>query len=94
MTDIYASRGYGLEPQGFGEKPALLVVDFQRGFTDPAYPMGGSAAVDAAVEATRGVMRAAKRAGAPVLACVISFDSRKAAPLWKVAPVLDLAAIS
>ena len=90
MSDAYQKRGYGLQPQGFGQKPAVLVVDFQRGFTEPEFPMGGAPMVDAAVENTVGVMRAAKAAGAPVIACVIAFDSRKAAPLWKVAPVLDL----
>lgn len=90
MSDPYEKRGYGLQVQGFGQKPAVLVVDFQRGFTDAAFPMGGAPMVDAAVKNTVGVMRAAKAAGLPVIACVIAFDSRKGAPLWKVAPVLDL----
>lgn len=90
MSDTYEKRGYGLQLQGFGQKPAVFVVDFQCGFTAPEFPMGGASMVDAAVVNTVNVMRAAKAAGVPVIACVIAFDSRKGAPLWKVAPVLDL----
>jgi len=92
VTDVYAARGYGSRPVGFGEKPAVVVIDFQRGFTDPAFPMGKSPMVQAAVDKTVGVMRAARQAGAPVIACVIAFDNRSAAPRWKVDPVLDLIA--
>ncbi|WP_145143079.1 isochorismatase family protein [Roseomonas gilardii] len=79
MSDIYAARGYGTAEIGFGEKPGLVVVDFQRGFTDPAFPMGGAPMVDRAVEATARLMRAAKAAGLPVIACVNAYDSPRAA---------------
>ncbi len=88
--DAYTSRGYGSQPVGFGEKPGLVVVDFQTGFTDPSFPMGGSPLVDRAVQNTARLMRAAKAAGVPVIACVVAFDGPKGAPHWKVAPVLDL----
>lgn len=89
MSDIYATRGYGAAEIGFGEKPALVVVDFQRGFTDPAFPMGGAPMVDRAVEATARLMRAAKSAGLPVIACVNAYDSPRAAPHWKIAAVME-----
>ena len=92
MSDIYAERGYGSRPLGFGAKPAVVVVDFQRGFTDPAFPMGGAPAVDAAVRATVPVMEAARRAGLPVIACVNGYDGPRAVPHWKAAPVYDLLA--
>lgn len=88
--DVYASRGYGARQQGFGQKPGVVVVDFQRGFTDPTFPMGSAPMVKTAVDNTVGVMRAAKSAGLPVIACVIAFDGAKSAPHWKVDPVLDL----
>ncbi|WP_149540303.1 isochorismatase family protein [Siccirubricoccus phaeus] len=90
MSDIYAQRGYGNLPLGFGKKPGVVVVDFQRGFIEEGFPMGGAPMVDAAVEATVPVMQAAKRAGLPVVACVNGYNSRRAAPHWKAAPVLDL----
>jgi maleamate amidohydrolase len=92
IEDIYAERGYGGEPVGFGEKPAVVVIDFQRGFTDSRFPMGDSTMVNAAVDNTVPVIEAAKRADLPVLACVIAFESSEDAPLWKVGPVLDLIA--
>jgi maleamate amidohydrolase len=90
MSDIYAQRGYGSRPVGFGAKIGVAVVDFQRGFIDPAFPMGGAPMVDLAVRNTVPVIEAAKRAGLPVIACVNGYDNARAAPHWKVPPVLDL----
>ncbi|WP_043337993.1 isochorismatase family protein [Belnapia moabensis] len=92
MSDIYAARGYGSRPIGFGTRIGVVVVDFQRGFTDPAFPMAGAPMVDAAVATTVPLMRAAKRAGLPVIACVNGYDSARAAPHWKAAPVFGLLA--
>jgi maleamate amidohydrolase len=90
MPDIYAERGYGSRKLGFGQKIGVVVVDFQRGFTDPGFPMGGAPMVDDAVRNTVPVMEAAKRAGLPVIACVNGYDSPRAAPHWKIEPVYDL----
>lgn len=90
MADIYEQRGYGSQALGFGAKPGVVVVDFQRGFTEAGFPMGGAPMVDQAVRNTVLVIEAAKRAGLPVIACVNGYDSRRAAPHWKVAPVYDL----
>ena len=35
-------RGFG-GSMGFGSSPALLIIDFQCGFTDPALPLGADA---------------------------------------------------
>jgi maleamate amidohydrolase len=92
MSDIYAPRGYGARAQGFGVKPAVVVIDFQRGFIDAAFPMGGAPMVDEAVNKTVPLIQAAKRAGLPVIACVNGYHSPRAAPHWKVPPILDLLA--
>jgi maleamate amidohydrolase len=92
MSDIYAQRGYGSRSVGFGVKPAVVVVDFQRGFTEAAFPMGGAPMVDAAVDKTVPLMLAAKRSGFPVIACVIGYDTPRAAPLWKAEGVFELLA--
>jgi maleamate amidohydrolase len=49
---------------GFGERIGLLVVDFTRGFTEPASPLG--AEMSPAVEATAALMDAAHETGTPV----------------------------
>ncbi|MES2711311.1 MAG: isochorismatase family protein [Pseudomonadota bacterium] len=90
--DVYAARGYGAGQMGFGEKPGLVVVDFQVGFTDPAYPLGGAPMVERAVVNTARLMRAAKAAGVPVIACVVAFDGPKGAPHWKIPPVFEMLA--
>jgi maleamate amidohydrolase len=90
MSDIYAQRGYGSRTIGFGAKPAILVVDLQRGFIDPEFPMGGAPMVDRAVQNTVPLIEAAKRAGLPVIACVNGYDGPSAAPHWKIGPVFDL----
>lgn len=40
-NEIYKKAGYATEPMGWGNKPALLVVDFQKGFTYPEAAAGG-----------------------------------------------------
>ena len=90
MSDIYAQRGYGNRPLGFGAKIGVVVVDFQRGFIDPTFPMGGAPMVDDAVRNTVPLIEAAKRANLPVIACVNGYDSPRAAPHWKIGPVFDL----
>lgn len=85
----YAARGYGDGSVGWGRRPGLVVVDFQRGFTDPAFRMGGSAMIDRAVDRTVAVIRAAKSAGVPVAACVMGYDTPAAMPHWKIAPVRE-----
>jgi nicotinamidase-related amidase len=49
---------------GFGERLALLVVDFTHGFTDPESPIGSD--MTPAVEATRELIRDARAAGLPI----------------------------
>jgi nicotinamidase-related amidase len=68
MTDSlernYASGGFGqrLEP---GRRPALLIVDFVRAYLVPGSPL--YAGVDAALDAARMLLAAARAAGIPVL---------------------------
>jgi nicotinamidase-related amidase len=59
-------REAGIEGRvGFGESPAVIVVDLQRGFTDPACPLGSD--LDAVVEDTSHLLTAAREAGVPVV---------------------------
>jgi maleamate amidohydrolase len=86
----YEERGYGLKPVGFGEKPGIVVVDFQRAFTDPAFPTGGAPLVRRAVENTARLLKVARAAGLPVAACYMGYHSERDAPHWKVAGIADL----
>jgi maleamate amidohydrolase len=55
-----------------GARPAILVVDLCRGFTDPACPLGSEAPDE--IERTRGVLDAARRAGVLVVFTTIAYD--------------------
>jgi nicotinamidase-related amidase len=61
----YKQRGIFQGRFGFGQSPALVVIDMAHGWTDPAYA-GGSARLDAAVEAIRPLLTAARAKRVPV----------------------------
>ncbi|RXK47907.1 isochorismatase family protein [Halorientalis pallida] len=50
---------------GYGDRPALLVVDLQTGFTDPENPLGGD--LTAVVERTNTLVEAAHEGEIPVV---------------------------
>lgn len=83
-TADYAERTYGAVPVGFGEKPGIVVVDFQTAFTDAQYAMGGSPMIMRAVENTARLLEAARRAGVPVANCYTAYSGERDMPYWKV----------
>jgi maleamate amidohydrolase len=68
---LYSDRGLGGR-QGAGTRPALVIVDLNRGFTDPASPLHCD--TDAAVEATARLLEAARAHGCPVAFTTIQYD--------------------
>ncbi len=58
---------------GFGARPALLVVDYQRGMTDPASPLGTR--MDGAIQAARRLLAAARAGRAPIHYTVVSYGA-------------------
>lgn len=89
---LYEQRGLGGR-QGAGTRPALIVVDLNRGFTDPASPLHCDA--DGAVEATGRLLAAAREAGCPVAFTTLEYDEagRRVAKAFidKVPTLLTLA---
>jgi maleamate amidohydrolase len=79
---------------GFGERPALVVVDVSVGFTDPESPL--VCELDTVVEAIRRLAAAARHAGAPVVYTTVAYDEagREAAGVFieKVPALLTLEA--
>jgi maleamate amidohydrolase len=57
---------------GFGRRPALLVVDVNRGFTDSASPLVCD--LEGVVEAIRRLLDEARRAGIPVVFTTVSYS--------------------
>jgi nicotinamidase-related amidase len=76
---------------GFGRRPAVVVVDLIRGFTDPACPLGAD--LDDVVAATRAVLDAARAAALPVLFTTVVYDAereREAAVFLRKVPALGV----
>ena len=87
MTDDYQRRCYGEISVGTGEKPGIVVVDFQLGFTDPQYPLGGAPLVMRALENTARLLEVARRVGAPVAVCNTAYMNEREMPYWKITAV-------
>ncbi len=62
--EVYSHQGFG-NAMGFGERPALLIVDFVNGFTDPDAFGGGN--IDEAIAKTEDLLAAARRHHLPVV---------------------------
>ncbi len=57
---------------GFGKRPAVLVIDFQKGITDPERPAGCH--LDAEIEHTVRLLDVARKKDVPVFFFVIAYD--------------------
>lgn len=88
--DVYTKQQFG-QKTGFGRLPALLVVDFVNGFTDPEI-LGGGNILDA-VEATKPLLAFFRAAKLPVVFTRIVYaDDGADAGVWcqKVPRLRDL----
>lgn len=85
---VYETRGFGGR-QGAGERPAVVVVDFIEGFTNPESRLACDA--DSAVVATRTLVDAARNSSVPVIFTTVSYtedDLERAAMFIAKAPAL------
>lgn len=58
---------------GFGRRPALLVVDMIRGFTDARSPLAGD--LDEQLKATQELLGRARGAGIPIIFSTVAYDT-------------------
>ena len=65
VLDYYESRGVKWGGRGFGEKPAVLIIDMAYGWTDPQYPMG-SLRMSEAVDWIAKLLTVARPLGVPI----------------------------
>ena len=75
----------------FGERPAVVVVDLNVGFTDPASPLACD--LDEVLVATRRVLDTARSSGVPVYFTTIEYDevgAKAAAVFLRKAPALKV----
>ncbi|ARU02512.1 nicotinamidase-related amidase [Loktanella sp. PT4BL] len=69
---VYEDAGFGVRVQR-GSKPALVVIDFSYGFTDPRYPTASDA--DAQIVVTNSLIAVAREKSVPVIFSVIAFNT-------------------
>ncbi|KFU78763.1 N-formylmaleamate deformylase [Amycolatopsis lurida] len=75
LDSVYDRAGFGASvPRG--SRPALVVVDLTRGFTEPGFPSGAD--LTAEVTATAALVAEARRRGIPVIYTAISYTPAEA----------------
>ena len=79
--EFFRQRGFGLRI-GFGKRPALLVIDMIKAFTDPSMMLGAD--LDAQIEATGQLLQAARDTSTPVIFSTVAYDEpqQKDAGIW------------
>lgn len=89
-TVVYEAARLGSKVRR-GRRPAVLVVDFSRGFTDPLCSLGSE--LSGPVMATKRLLDIARKKGLPVVFTAIGFDpAADSANVWaqKVPALLEL----
>ena len=64
-------EGFGQRGGGVGRRPALVIIDMNNGFTDPASPL--VCELDETIDAIRRLLEAARRAEIPVVFTTVSY---------------------
>src|SRR5690606_28789308 len=68
---FFRERGF-LQRMGFGRKPALVVIDMQKGFTHPDQPLGSN--LDAQIDSIGELLNIAHAREIPVYFTVCSYE--------------------
>ncbi|TDC92037.1 isochorismatase family protein [Actinomadura sp. 7K507] len=79
LEATYTEAGFG-RPVRRGHRPAVVVVDFSEGFTDPSFPTGAD--MSAEVEACAVLLASARERGFPRVFTTIAHDSPHDATTW------------
>jgi N-formylmaleamate deformylase len=79
LNETYAAAGFGASVRR-GTRPALVVVDFTRAFTEPAFPTGAD--MSAEVLRTAALAEVARAGGLPVLFTAIEYTSPCEGRVW------------
>ena len=79
--EFFRRRGFGIKI-GFGERPALMIIDMLKGFTDPKMPLGAS--LDKEIEAQKPLLDVAHARDIPVIFSTVVYDEPdiKDAGIW------------
>lgn len=91
--EFFSKRGFGGEI-GFGERPALLVVDMMRAFTDPDMPLGSD--LSEQIDHINRLLDVAEEAQMPTFFSIVCYEEAdcRDAGVWgrKMSGLFDLTA--
>jgi len=73
-AELFAQRGFGLRI-GFGDRPALIVIDMANAFTDEKAMLGSN--LDDQIAATIPILEAAHARNIPVFFSTVRYDDRE-----------------
>jgi nicotinamidase-related amidase len=80
LRQEFRNKGFGSRV-GFGQRPALLVVDLITGFTDLRSPLAGD--LEGQLAATNRLLEPARAAGIPVIFSTVAYDAElQEAGIW------------
>ena len=82
--DPWVRRGYGQASIEPGERPAVLVVDLQYAFTDPAFGFGGAELIERATVNTARLLETVRSCELPVFQTVVAWEDERDRGLWTV----------
>jgi nicotinamidase-related amidase len=82
-AELFEQRGFGGHI-GFGERPAIVVIDYMNAFSDINMPLGSD--LDAEIEATAALLEAARATGVPVYFTIQAYEEPGTADagVWKL----------
>ena len=88
-TDLYKGAGF-MHKIGFGKKPAMIIIDLQRAFTEGGSPLGGD--LDRVLQNTSRLLETAREKGVFVIYTRVEYETDlKDAGLWiKKIPSLSI----
>lgn len=89
-AEVYERAGFG-RPLELGTRPAVVVVDFIYGFTDPGYPTGAD--MSGPVSATARLLETARRLALPVIFTAIAYDQDEISQLTWLRKATGMAAL-
>jgi maleamate amidohydrolase len=80
-AELFQQRGFGLKI-GFGERPALIVIDMLKAFTDPKMMLGAN--LDNEIEAIKPLLAVAHERDIPVIFSTVIYNDAdlKDAGIW------------
>ena len=80
---LFRERGFGVKI-GFGDRPALIVIDMIKGFTNPNMPLGAD--LTSQLAAQKPLLDVARQRGIPVIFSTVIYNDAdlKDAGLWAI----------